>query len=145
MISFDTNILFPLVVSDHPQHGAVTLFVRSLGDDVALSELALVELYALLRQPAVMTKALDARRAAEVCTELRKHPRWRLVGFPANTAGVHRALWERAAEPGFGRRRIYDARMGLSLVSSGVRDFATVNVKDFSGLGFRRVFNPLTA
>jgi uncharacterized protein len=143
VIAFDTNILFPLVVSDHPRHGAVSQFVRSVGDDVALSEFALVELYGLLRQPAVMAKALDARHAAQVCTELRNHPKWRLIGFPADTAGVHRGLWQRAAEPGFGRRRIYDARMGLSLVSSGVRDFATVNVKDFAGLGFRRVFNPL--
>jgi hypothetical protein len=33
--------------------------------------------------------------------------------------------------------------MGLCLVMQGVQDFATVNVGDFGGLGFRRVFNPL--
>ena len=40
-------------------------------------------------------------------------------------------------------RRIYDARLALCLLAHGVREFATVNVKDFAGLGFRRVFNPL--
>jgi uncharacterized protein len=145
VISFDTNILFPFVVSDHPDHDDVSAFIRGLDDrdDVALSELALVELYGLLRQPAVMRRVLDASAAAAVCTTLRKHPRWRLLGFPADTAALHRALWEHAARPGFSRRRIYDARLGLCLVAQGVREFATVNLKDFAGLGFRRVFNPL--
>lgn len=145
MIAFDTNILFPFVVSDHPDHNAVREFIRALDDrdDVALSEFALVELYGLLRQPAVMRRALQAGAAAAVCTALRKHPRWRLLGFPADSAAVHRTLWDHAARPGFGRRRIYDARLALCLLAQGVREFATVNVKDFTGLGFRRVFNPL--
>jgi hypothetical protein len=33
----------------------------------------------------------------------------------------------------------------LTLTAQGVDDFATVNVKDFTGLGFRRVWNPLAA
>lgn len=145
MIAFDTNILFPFVVSDHPDHDATSEFIRSLDgrDDVALSEFVLVELYGLLRQPAVMQKALDAGPAAGVCAALRRHPRWRLLGFPADSAALHRGLWQQAARSGFGRRRIYDARLALCLVAQGVREFATVNVKDFANLGFRRVFNPL--
>lgn len=145
MIAFDTNILFPFVVSDHPDHAAVDDFIRGLDgrDDVAVSEFVLVELYGLLRQPAVMRRVLDARSAAAVCTALRTHPRWRLLGFPADSATMHRTLWGHAAKPGFSRRRIYDARLALCLVAQGVREFATVNEKDFAGLGFRRVFNPL--
>lgn len=145
MIAFDTNILFPFVVSDHPDHPAVADFIQGLDgrDEVALSEFALVELYGLLRQPAVMRRVLDAASAAAVCAALRKHPRWRLLGFPADSASVHRTLWELAAKPGFSMRRIYDARLALCLVTQGVREFATVNLKDFAGLGFRRVFNPL--
>jgi uncharacterized protein len=145
VIAFDTNILFPFVVSDHPDHDAVGEFIQGLDgrDDVALSEFVLVELYGLLRQPAVMRRVLDARAAAAVCSALRAHPQWRLLGFPADSAALHRAMWEHAAKPGFSRRRIYDARLGLSLVAQGVREFATVNLKDFAGLGFRRVFNPL--
>jgi uncharacterized protein len=145
VIAFDTNILFAFVVSDHPDHAAVGEFIRGLDgrDDVALSELVLVELYGLLRQPAVMRRALDARAAAAVCTARRSHPRWRLLGFPADSAAAHRALGEHAAKPGFSTRRIYDARLALCLVAQGVREFGTVNLKDFAGLGFRRVFNPL--
>ena len=49
----------------------------------------------------------------------------------ADSAVVHRTMWEHAAKPGFSRRRIYDARRGLCLVAQGVREFATVNLKDF--------------
>ena len=145
MIAFDTNLLFPFVVSDHREHERVRTWVRSLEgrDDVACSEFALVELYGLLRQPAVMRRPLDAGAAAAVCGALRGHPRWRLLGFPADSASLHRSLWKEAASPGFGKRRIYDARMALCLIAQGVREFVTVNEKDFAGLGFRRVFNPL--
>ena len=46
MIAFDTNILFPFVVSDHPDHAAIGDFVQGLNgrDDVALSEFATVNL-----------------------------------------------------------------------------------------------------
>jgi len=43
----------------------------------------------------------------------------------------------------FARRRIYDTRLALSLIHSGVTEFATANPKDFAGLAFRRVWNPL--
>jgi len=125
--------------------GGVKVSLERLKDfgEVALSEFALVELYGLLRQPAVMQRVLEASAAAAVCAALRKHPRWRLLGFPADSAALHRVLWEQAGKAGFGRRRIYDARLGLCLVMQGVGEFATVNVRDFEGLGFKRVFNPL--
>lgn len=145
MIAFDTNILFPFVVADHPAHPRAVKWIASLDEreDVAISEFVLVELYGLLRQPALMARPLDAASAASVCIRLRQHPRWRLLGFPSDTAALHRALWKQAAAPGVSRRRIYDARMALCLVAQGVREFATVNQKDFTGLGFKRVFNPL--
>lgn len=40
-------------------------------------------------------------------------------------------------------RRLYDARTALTLTAQGVTEFATANPKDFVGLGFRRVWNPL--
>ena len=52
-------------------------------------------------------------------------------------------LWSRLREPGLARRRAYDLRLALTLRRYGVTDFATVNVKDFEGLGFQRVWNPL--
>ena len=38
----------------------------------------------------------------------------------------------------FAFRRLYAARF-----AAGVTEFATVNVKDCEGLGFRKVWNPL--
>jgi uncharacterized protein len=43
----------------------------------------------------------------------------------------------------FARRRIYDARLALSLRRQGIKEFATANVADFEDFGFERVWNPL--
>jgi toxin-antitoxin system PIN domain toxin len=145
MISADTNILFAAVVPASAHHAAAAAFLRSLDgrDDVAVSEFALVELYGLLRNPAVVEKPLPAAHAAEACRAFRAHARWRIAGFAPDGRALHDQLWRRAGEAAFPRRRIYDLRMALSLVQHGVTEFATVNTKDFQGAGFRRVWNPL--
>ena len=53
------------------------------------------------------------------------------------------AVWKQAAAKNFAIRRIVDLRLGLSLVSCGVTEFATTNTKDFQQIGFSRVWNPL--
>ena len=53
------------------------------------------------------------------------------------------AVWQDAAATGFARRRIIDVRLACTLLAHGVTDFATVNERDFQGLGFARVWNPL--
>ncbi len=53
-------------------------------------------------------------------------------------------VWERAAVRDFAIRRIIDVRLALTLRYHGVVEFATNNAKDFEGLGFHRVWNPLT-
>jgi predicted nucleic acid-binding protein len=112
-------------------------------DDVVISELVLVELYTLLRNPVVVEHPLSGRDAVAVIDKYRRHPRWRLEGFPPDSSRLHEALWGLAAGARFGRRRIFDARLALSLLQHGVRDFATANVRDFEGFGFRRVWCPL--
>ena len=54
-------------------------------------------------------------------------------------------VWRMAASRRFACRRIIDARLALTLIHHGVREFATANLKDFDGLGFERVWNPLLA
>ncbi len=141
MISFDTNLLFPALEPSHPDHLRARAFVEALDGAVALSELVLMELYVLVRNPALVRRPLDGARAVELVERFRTHPRWRLLDAPE---GLMAEVWSRAAQPGFGRRRIFDARLGLSLVRQGVTDFATRNVRDFEGLGFSRIFDPLT-
>jgi len=145
--SVDTNLLLPAVERNHIRHGQASRWLTHLSADaaVAISEFVLLELYVLLRNPAVVRKPLTPARAADVCAAFRRHPTWRVVGFPVDSRGLHDELWARLREPGLARRRAYDLRLALTLRRYGVTDFATVNVKDFEGLGFRRVWNPLTA
>lgn len=144
MISFDTNILFHALQADSPRHQLARGFLDSLQDDdrVALSELVLVEVYGLLRNPAVSQRPLDPASAVEVISTLRRHPRWRLLSWPQAGRDLHDRLWRFATQPGFAFRRIYDARLALTLLDQGVTEFATANVKDFKAMGFERVWNP---
>jgi uncharacterized protein len=143
--SVDANLLLYCYSQASPFHRAAHEFVEELSgrDDVALSELVLVEFYTLLRNPAVLVNPLDASEAVDVVQSYRRHPRWALVGFDPDSVGLHEALWSIAAQTSFARRRIYDARLALSLRRHGIREFATANVQDFEGFGFERVWNPL--
>jgi len=146
MVSIDTNVLLPAVEADNTAHAAAASFLQSLQEreDVAISEFILLELYGLLRNPAVLARPLSAASAARVCEAFRAHPRWQLIGFPPDSRAFHDQLWPLLREKGFARRRAYDLRTARSLLASGVTEFATVNVKDFQGLGFLRAWNPLS-
>jgi predicted nucleic acid-binding protein len=145
MLSVDTNILLPAVEVENADHEAAAAFLGSLQsrDDVAISEFILLELYGLLRNPAVLAKSLSAPKAAEVCEAFRAHPRWQMIGFPPDSRAFHDQLWPSLRQKGFARRRAYDLRTALSLLRNGVTEFATVNTKDFEEVGFRRTWNPL--
>ena len=145
MTSFDSSIPLYAFSAASPFHDAARGFLDDLTprDDVAVSELVLVELYTLLRNPAVLVRPLSPAAAVEVVQSYRRHPRWMLLGFDPDSVDLHDELWKTAAETGFARRRIYDARLALSLRRQGVADFATVNAKDFGDFGFARVWNPV--
>jgi uncharacterized protein len=145
MLSIDTNLLFFAFAADRPEHAGAAEWLGGLiaRKDVALSEFVLVEFYNLLRNPAVLKKPLSAPEAAGVVRTYRQHPHWKILGFPRDSKRMHDELWNLAAKPGLPRRRIFDARQAYSLLHQGIRSFATVNVKDYEGLGFERVWNPL--
>lgn len=144
MLSIDTNILFHAINEDSPKHPAAYAWLASiqLQEDVAISEFILAELYGLLRNPAVLQQPLAATEAVDVIEIYRTHPRWRLIGFPAESRSLHDVLWKNARGSSFAFRRLYDTRTALTMVAQGVTEFATVNTKDFEGAGFRRVWNP---
>lgn len=145
MFSIDTNILLHAFNEDSPSHKVAYGWMISIQqeEDVALSEFILAELYVLLCNPAVLRRPLDANEAVEVIQTYRRHPRWRLIGFPMESRPVHDALWQQARRRDFAFRRLYDARSALAMTVQGVTEFATVNIKDYQGFGFRRVWNPL--
>ncbi len=145
VLSLDTNILLSAVETRNAEHAKSARFLNALDgrDDVVLSELVLLELYVLLRNPAVLVRPLGASAATDVCQAFRHHPRWQVVGLPQRSREFHDAFWPRLSEKGFARRRAYDWRIALTLLQQGVQEFATVNTKDFEGFGFTRVWNPL--
>ena len=147
MLSVDTNILFHAFNEDSPSHENAFRWLSSLQreEEVAISEFILAELHGLLRNPAVLKHPLDADEAVDVIQTYRRHPRWRLIGFPVESRSLHDALWETARRKDFAFRRLYDARSALTMTAQGVTDFATTNVKDCEGLGFRKVWNPLVS
>jgi len=145
MLSIDANILLYAFNSASPWSGAAHAWLSSIQsrEDVAISEFILAEFHGLLRNPAVLKRPLPAAEAVEVIQAYRTHPRWRLIGFPIESRPLHDILWQRARGRDFAFRRLYDARSALTMTTQGVTEFATVNVKDFDGLGFRKVWNPL--
>ncbi|MBX7207161.1 MAG: PIN domain-containing protein [Verrucomicrobiaceae bacterium] len=146
MLSIDTNILFHGFNEDSPRHRVAHAWLVSIAgkEDVAISELILAEFYGLLRNPATLKHPLSGDEAVEVVQTYRAHPRWRLIGFPIESRPLHDALWQKARAKDFAFRKLYDARSALTMITQGVTEFATVNVKDFEGVGFRRVWNPIS-
>jgi toxin-antitoxin system PIN domain toxin len=141
MLSIDTNILFAALEASTPGHDQARAFLESHSDNDAMviCELILVELYLLLRNPAVVTTPLSAGAASRLIQTLRHNPKWRLV----ENAPVMTAAWEHAGRDQFARRKLIDIRLALTLRHHGVTEFATVNGADFQNLGFHRVWNPL--
>lgn len=84
---------------------------------------------------------LRAGEAVEVIQRFRRHPRWRCI----ENAPIMDQVWQFAGDQDFPRRRIFDAKIALTLLHHGVTEFATVNLKDFRSFGFQKIWNPLTA
>jgi toxin-antitoxin system PIN domain toxin len=143
VISIDTNILVYAQNQDCPEHESALAFLVECArrDDVAICELVLVELYQLLRNPAVLQRPLGAPEAAEICQTLRRNPRWALI----ENAPVMNDVWRFAAVSGVARRRLFDARLAFTLRHHGVGELATRNTKDFEGFGFERIWDPITS
>lgn len=146
MISFDTNLLLYALNSDCPEHHDARSFFDALPTEpgsVAICELVLIELYVLLRNPAVVKNPLNAADAVTLIQNFRRHPTWTLIDYPGPFSGVMENVWQLAAQPNVGRRVVFDARIALTLRHHGVNEFATRNTSHFTGLGFARVWNPL--
>jgi uncharacterized protein len=130
-----------------PYHQEAYAWLTSIQADnsVAISEFILAEFYGLLRNPAVLKTPLSAGEAVEVIQSYRQHLRWRLIGFPSESRSMHDKLWKSAADNAFAFRRLYNARSALIMITQGVTEFATVKVKDFQGVGFRKVWSPISS
>jgi toxin-antitoxin system PIN domain toxin len=143
MISFDTNIAVHAANQQSEHHLRAREFVGSLATnrDVAICELMLVELYLKLRNERIFPRPLTAAQASSVCLAYRSNQAWKLI----ECAPVMDGVWDQAGRGACAFRRIIDIRLASTLMHHGVTEFATANTKDFSRLGFARVWNPLLA
>jgi toxin-antitoxin system PIN domain toxin len=146
MISFDTNLLLYSLNQDCAEYNDARAFFTSLPTApgaAVICELVLVELYVLLRNPAVLKNPLAPADAVSLIQTFRQHPTWVLVDYPGDTATVMDEVWRWAAQPNIGRRVVFDARLALTLRHHGVTEFATRNDSHFASFSFSRVWNPL--
>lgn len=144
MTSCDTNVLFAVCDADNPGHARARTFLNRHVEDAnfVLCEQVLMELYCLIRNPAVSRPPLPAGEAASLIAGWRSNPIWRIVDV-VQEARIMDTLWKKAGHPGFAFRRIFDVRLALTLRHHGVTDFATRDIQDFKDLGFTRVWDPL--
>ena len=144
IIGIDTNILLYALNPLSAWHrGAVEFLNQHFGSSttrVAITDYVLMELYVLLRNPAVMAEPLSAKAARDLVVSYWTIPNvMRLENAP-----IMDQVWAMAGNRDYPRRQVFDARLGLTLRHGGVTHFATANVKDFKGLGFEKVWNPLS-
>ena len=115
MLSIDANILLYAINTASPWSASAHQWLISIQRDenVAISEFILAEFYGLLRNPAVLKHPLTAEEAVDVVQAYRTHPRWRLIGCPAESRTLHDTLWQKARVQSFAFRKIYDTRSAL--------------------------------
>ena len=142
MISCDTNILLHAYNLHSNLNEMAMRFLSDKAEDrnFVICELVLIELYVLLRNPAVINKPLSGEKAVKVCQRYRENHNWRLIDYPGT---LMTKIWERVSHPDESRRNIFDARLAFTLRYHGVTDFATCNIKHFNNYKFDRVWNPL--
>jgi len=143
MLSADTNLFLYAANPDSDRHVQASAFFASCHQaegGFGICEFVLIELYMLLRNPAVLKKPLTPSQAATFCDQLRQNPQWQHLDYHHD---VSRKLWQWASTTTSGFRRIIDARLALTLRHHGVTQFATANTKDFLEFDFEKVWNPL--
>lgn len=143
IVGIDTNILLYSLNPGSRWHDAAVDFLGQHFENpvirVALTDFVLLELYVLLRNPSVLVQPLSAREARELAISYLEIPNvMRLENAP-----IMDRVWAMAGREDFPRRKVFDARLGFTLLHGGVTHFATVNEKDFQEIGFQKVWNPL--
>src|SRR5262245_41886305 len=112
-LSCDSNILFYALNAESPEHAAASRFLQAAQGhkDFLLCELVLVELYVLIRNPALVPRPASPDQAVSTIRQLSRGP-FRVVDYPG---GLMPEVWWHSAQPNTARRRIYDIRLAVTL------------------------------
>ena len=143
MIAFDANVLYAALVRTEETSEKALAIIQALSgrDDVVIAEQTLIETYGLLRNPIITKPPMTGPEAVGTLDRIRANPHWKVVDIPADPA-VMRRVWRKASVRDFARRRIHDLRLAETLRYWKVDTFYTRNVRDFGGVGFKRLVNP---
>ena len=143
MIAFDANVLYAALVRTEETSEKALAIIQELSgrDDVVIAEQTLIETYGLLRNPIITKPPMTGPEAVGTLDRIRANPHWKVVDIPADPA-VMRRVWRKASGRDFARRRIHYLRLAETLRYWKVDTFYTRNVRDFGGVGFKRLVNP---
>jgi uncharacterized protein len=145
MNSLDTNLLYYATNQSCPEHALALEFVEQALHESSgwiVADQVLLEYYRLVRNPMVMEKPLSAGEAAERVRFFREETGWRRCCYS-------RECWDEVfgglSAPRFPARRTFDLVLAVTLRRNGVKAFYTRNPRDFAGLGWFSVTDPLAA
>ena len=143
MNSLDTNILVYAANEDCDEHAKANQLVNdalSAPRDWIIAEQVLFEYYKALRHPRILSKPLSAPAAAVQIQFLREKSGFMICCYEM-------FLWNRVfdhlSRQDFPYQRTHDQILAQTLLHNGVKTFHTRNTKDFVGIGFERVINPI--
>lgn len=143
MNSIDTNILLYALNQDAPEHVPALGVVRTAlaePTEWTIADQVYLELYRLLRNPAVLQMPLDASGALE------------RINYFRRSSGILRCAYDietwALVEPvlgitDFSARRTFDLVLAATLRRSGVTKLYTHNPSDFQQLDWFEVVDPI--
>ena len=143
-LSIDTNLFIYAADPDSPNYEASRRFFDSLeyesSTQVCICGLVLTKVYMQLRNPAIFKTPYSNIEAVEFCQVLKSNPEWTYIDYSPE---IFDKLLEFEYSNNRSFRKAIDTRIALTLRHHHVTHFATVNIKDFEGFGFDKVWNPL--
>lgn len=142
MYSLDTNILLYATNRDCPEHDTARALVdRALAEprNWIVADQVYFELYRLLRSGAVLAKPLAPGDATQVIEYYRERSGWGRCAWDIELFARIRAH----LVAGTGGRIVFDLVLAATLHDAGVERLYTRNTKDFAGLSWFAVENPI--
>ena len=143
MNSLDTNILVYAANEDCDEHVKANHLVNdalSAPRDWIIAEQVLFEYYKALRHPKILSKPLTATAAATQIRFLREKSGFMICCYELT-------FWDDVvgslSKHDFPYQRTHDQILASTLLRNGVKTFHTRNTKDFLGIGFERLVNPI--
>ncbi len=143
LCSLDTNILVYAANEDAEEHQpARKLIADALQEPFKwmVADQVLFELYQALRNPKILQNPLSAEATAARLDFL-----YQQSGFLRCRYDAHcwNPVYEILRRPETPRQRTFDVVLGVTLARNGVTHFYTRNARDFTGIGFKEVINPI--